>query len=137
MSESQNLRHINKLKLKIMKTKTKVIGGIVVVLATAGITAGLVLKRKIRSLEAQAMDYVIGVKQELSLFDTDEEKINFLNEKLESFGGNTVLVDKKLTYFRTGSILEKLKNGFIRVLLIGELRDLGVDISFNIIDAGE
>ena len=120
-----------------MKTKTKVIGGIVVVLATAGITAGLVLKRKIRSLEAQAMDYVIGVKQELSLFDTDEEKINFLNEKLESFGGDTILVDKKLTYFRTGPILEKLKNGFIRVLLIGELRDLGVDISFNIIDAGE
>lgn len=119
-----------------MKTKTKVIGGIVVVLATAGITAGLVLKRKIRSLEAQAMDYVIGVKQELSLFDTDEEKINFLNEKLESFGGDTILVDKKLTYFRTGPILEKLKNGFIRVLLIGELRDLGVDISFNIIDAG-
>ena len=120
-----------------MKTKTKVIGGIVVVLATAGITAGLVLKRKIRSLEAQAMDYVIGVKQELSLFDTDEEKINFLNEKLESFGGNTVLVDKKLSHFLTGPILEKLKNGFIRVLLIGELRDLGVDISFNIIDAGE
>lgn len=95
-----------------MKTKTKVIGGIVVVLATAGITAGLVLKRKIRSLEAQAMDYVIGVKQELSLFDTDEEKINFLNEKLESFGGNTVLVDKKLTYFRTGPHSGKTEKRF-------------------------
>lgn len=116
-----------------MKTKTKVIGGIAVILAATGITVGVILKRKMKKFCNLAMDYDAKLKQDLITFDTDEEKINFLNEKLEAIGGDTVQIKRNFRDFINGTNSKKVVDLFFRTLLIEELRNLGVDKSLNIV----
>ena len=133
-----NLKEFKQVKSKggdkkIMKTKTKVIGGIAVILAATGITVGVILKRKMKKFCNLAMDYDAKLKQDLITFDTDEEKINFLNEKLEAIGGDTVQIKRNFRDFINGTNSKKVVDLFFRTLLIEELRNLGVDKSLNIV----